>query len=203
MLETLAVGDARQEQSPCPTDRVFRSGSPLDLTSLKLPYTAENLSEYKNKILYFETSRGCPFSCTYCLSCVQGGVRYFSLDYVFSGFELFFNQNIPLVKLIDRTFNADAKRAERIIRYIIKNSRGTRVHLEVAPHLLTGRLIELMEKPIPPIEQDGYLYTFTLEEVLVNGVVVAHPVRFIAECCEVYEVVFVNMATREAITPIP
>ena len=136
LLDTLRCGEE--------PEKVLRCESPLDLSSVKLPYTAESLSDRKNKIIYFETSRGCPFCCAYCLSCVQGGVRYFPLDYVFSGLHLFFDRDIPLVKLIDRTFNSDPERACEIIEFIIKNSRGTRVHLELAPHLLTDRITELL-----------------------------------------------------------
>lgn len=117
---------------------------PLDLSLVPLPYDDKVLTELDNKIIYFETSRGCPFNCSYCLSSAMHNVRYFPMDYVKNGFDLFFKNNIPLVKLIDRTFNSDKKRAVEIIKYVIKNSKNTSVHFEVAPHLLDDELIDLL-----------------------------------------------------------
>ena len=117
---------------------------PLDLSLVPLPYDNEDLKELKNKIVYFETSRGCPFNCSYCLSSAMHNVRYFPMDYVKKGFDLFFQNNVPLIKLIDRTFNSDKKRAIEIIKYIIENSKNTSVHFEVAPHLLDDEIIGLL-----------------------------------------------------------
>jgi len=117
---------------------------PLNLAEIPLPYTNEDLAELKDKIIYFETSRGCPFRCSYCLSSAQGQIRYFPMEYVKKGFDLFFENHVPLVKLIDRTFNSDKKRAKEIIRYIIEHSKNTRVHFEVAPHILDDELIMLL-----------------------------------------------------------
>ncbi len=117
---------------------------PLDLSLIPLPYNKEDLKQLKNKIIYFETSRGCPFNCSYCLSSAMHNVRYFPMEYVKRGFDLFFENDVPLVKLIDRTFNSDKKRAVEIIKYIIANSRKTSVHFEVAPHLLDDELTELL-----------------------------------------------------------
>ena len=117
---------------------------PLDLSLIPLPYNKEDLKQLKNKIIYFETSRGCPFNCSYCLSSAMHNVRYFPMDYVKKGFDLFFENNVPLVKLIDRTFNSDKKRAVEIIKYIIENSKNTSVHFEVAPHILDDEIIELL-----------------------------------------------------------
>ncbi len=116
----------------------------LDLTAVPLPYTKKDLQDLEGKIIYFETSRGCPFKCSYCLSSAQGKIRYFPMEYVKNGFDLFFENNVPLVKLIDRTFNSDKSRAKEIIKYIIENSKNTKVHFEVAPHILDDELIDLL-----------------------------------------------------------
>lgn len=118
--------------------------SPMKLNEIPLPYTEKDLKALKDKIIYFETSRGCPFRCSYCLSSAQGKIRYFPIEYVKKGFDLFFENNVPLVKLIDRTFNSDKSRAKEIIKYIIENSKNTRVHFEVAPHILDDELIALL-----------------------------------------------------------
>ena len=118
---------------------------PFDLTKMPLPYDESEIINLKNKIIYFETSRGCPCKCTYCLSGDDTSVRYFPMEYVKQGFDLFFKMNVPLVKLIDRTFNANPKRAKEIIDYIIKNSKNTRVHFEIEPHFLTEEIISVLQ----------------------------------------------------------
>lgn len=125
-------------------DFINNKFEPLDLSTVPLPYNKKDLEMLNGKIIYFETSRGCPFRCSYCLSSAQGKIRYFPMEYVKKGFDLFFENNVPLVKLIDRTFNADKERAKEIIQYIIENSKNTRVHFEVAPHILDDELIELL-----------------------------------------------------------
>ena len=116
----------------------------VDLCKVKSPYTLQSLSELENKIIYFETSRGCPFGCSYCLSSTEKGVRYFPMEYVKKGFDLFFEAKVPLVKLVDRTFNSDPDRAKEIIKYIMANSTCTRVHFEIDPAILTDELLDLL-----------------------------------------------------------
>lgn len=116
----------------------------LDLCKVKPPYTKKSLETLTNKIIYFETSRGCPFGCSYCLSSTEKGVRYFPMDYVKKGFDTFFSAKVPLVKLVDRTFNSDPVRAEEIIEYIIANSVCTKVHFEIDSAILTDSLIDLL-----------------------------------------------------------
>ena len=116
----------------------------VPLESVPFPYTEKSVAELENKIVYFETSRGCPFRCSYCLSAIEKSVRYFPMEYVKRGFDFFFKHGIPLVKLVDRTFNADPKRAAEIIKYIIKNSKCTKVHFEIDPGILTEDLILLL-----------------------------------------------------------
>ena len=119
--------------------------TPFDLSKMPLPYCEDEIKGLKNKIIYFETSRGCPCKCTYCLSGDDTSVRYFPMEYVKQGFDLFFRMNVPLVKLIDRTFNANPKRAKEIIDYIINNSRNTRVHFEIEPHFLTEEIVTILQ----------------------------------------------------------
>ena len=127
-------------------DRNYNGGfaKPMELEKIIFPYSDESLKKLKNRIVYFETSRGCPFGCSYCLSSTEKGIRYFPMEYVKNGFDTFFKNKVPLVKLIDRTFNADPKRAIEIIEYIIKNSVCTKVHFEIDPGILTEELIRLL-----------------------------------------------------------
>ncbi|MBQ2615156.1 MAG: DUF4080 domain-containing protein [Clostridia bacterium] len=117
----------------------------LDLTKMPQPYTQEDITENKDKILYFETSRGCPFHCSYCLSSAEDKVRPFPMGYVKEGLSRFFAQNVPLVKLIDRTFNYDSKRAIEILTFILKHSKNTCVHMELEPRILTPELLEVLK----------------------------------------------------------
>ena len=118
----------------------------VDVTTIPFPYYDTDFEELKNKIIYFETSRGCPFNCAYCLSSVEKGMRYFPMDYVKNGFDMFFKNDVPLVKLIDRTFNSNSQRAIEIAKYIIDNSECTKVHFEIDPGILTDDLIEVLAK---------------------------------------------------------
>ncbi len=114
------------------------------LERMKFPYKKEDLNNAK--ILYFETSRGCIFNCSYCLSSAMGKTRYFTDEYVFNGIDFFIENNVPLVKLVDRTFNDNDERCCKILEYIINHSKNTRFHFEIAPMLITKRFISLCKK---------------------------------------------------------
>ena len=116
----------------------------VNLEEIEFPYSKEDFEQLKNRIIYFETSRGCPFRCSYCLSSIEKGIRYFPMEYVKKGFDIFFENNVPLVKLIDRTFNSNSQRAIEIVKYIIENSKCTKVHFEIDPGILTDDLIEVI-----------------------------------------------------------
>lgn len=124
-----------------------------DLDELTSPYSQENINQFENKLVYYETSRGCPYGCTYCLSSAEKGVRFLSLERVGHDFELFVKNNVSTVKLIDRTFNADEKRAIKIVQ-IIKQLRGkykeskTIFHLEVVADIINDDFLsELKSLP--------------------------------------------------------
>lgn len=106
----------------------------------------ETIDEYKNKIIYYETSRGCPFSCTYCLSGEKGGVRFLSMERVRADIDFFVSHKVSLVKLVDRTFNANPCRARDIIEYIMSVSKETRFHMELAGDLLDDDTISLLKQ---------------------------------------------------------
>lgn len=117
-----------------------------DMDVIPFPYTDAELSSAGTKILYYESSRGCPFGCSYCLSSVDRRVRVKSLPTVYRDLNKFLMHKVRLVKFIDRTFNLDAERAESIISYIIGNDNGvTSFHFEIAPWLVSDRLVSLLE----------------------------------------------------------
>lgn len=118
----------------------------IDLSQMKFPYNNEDVETLKNKIIYFETSRGCLFNCSYCLSSSEGKTRYFNMEYVKNGLKFFIDNNIPLIKFVDRTFNENNERACEILEYIINNNKCTKFHFEVSPLLLTENFCTLLEK---------------------------------------------------------
>ena len=125
---------------------VFNKCVPVKLEELKFPYKEDDLKELENRIVYFEASRGCLYNCTYCLSSSEGKTRYFSMDYVIKGLDFFIKNEIPLVKFVDRTFNENNERACKIAEYIVKNSKVTHFHMEIAPQLLTDEFLDIVSK---------------------------------------------------------
>lgn len=121
--------------------------SPIcNLDILPFPYTDFELKNSETQILYYESSRGCPFGCSYCLSSTETKVRFKSIEKVCSELDRFIDNNVKLVKFIDRTFNVDTKRAEDIISYIIKKDNGiTSFHFEIAPWIVSDTLAELIK----------------------------------------------------------
>ena len=121
-----------------------------NLDSINSPYTDEMLSAIKGKIAYFESSRGCPFSCSYCLSSITRGVRYFSLERVFRDLTRLARSGVRQVKFVDRTFNCNRERAAEIINYIIGNFTDEagramlNFHFEAAADLFDDSLFEIL-----------------------------------------------------------
>ena len=102
-----------------------------------VPFPYGDLGELTGRILYYESMRGCPFSCTYCLSSAGEGVRFRSLGTVFGDLGRFLAAGVPQVKLVDRTFNCDRSRALAVWRYLAENDNGiTNFHFELAGELL-------------------------------------------------------------------
>lgn len=118
----------------------------LNLDEIPFPYDEENIHLFENRIVYYESSRGCPFSCAYCLSSAEKGVRFLSLERVRNDLEFFSLHNVKQVKFVDRTFNADKKRAYQIWQFIIENfsDKEMNFHFEIAADLLDENLISLL-----------------------------------------------------------
>ncbi|MFR9310895.1 DUF4080 domain-containing protein [Hydrogeniiclostridium mannosilyticum] len=117
---------------------------PMDLAAL--PFAYEDLSAVKNKILYFETSRGCPFHCSYCLSALTPGVRFVPLAQACSFLRRFLQAGVRQVKFVDRTFNCNPAHADGILSYLIQNDNGvTNFHFEIAADILADSTIALIQ----------------------------------------------------------
>lgn len=118
----------------------------VDPNGMPNPYTDIYLDQFdKNRILYYESSRGCPFSCTYCLSQNYNRLRYLSMDRVKRDLKGFMDRGIPLVKFVDRTFNVNPGRAREIILFILQNNRETRFHFEVSGDLFDREMLLLLK----------------------------------------------------------
>lgn len=118
----------------------------LDLAKLPFPYS-DDLKDLEHRILYYETSRGCPFHCQYCLSSIEKGVRFRPLHMVFKELDFFLSRQVRQVKLVDRTFNTRKDHALGIMEYIIEHDNGvTNFHFEVAPELLGDDFIACLMK---------------------------------------------------------
>ena len=117
-----------------------------DLDLIPSPYENLDVKEYENRIVYYETSRGCPFNCQYCLSSAIKGLRYFSIDRVKRDLKNLIDARVSQIKFIDRTFNANKKFAKEIMEFLMENDNGyTTYHFEVTAHLLDDDMLEFLK----------------------------------------------------------
>lgn len=112
------------------------------------------LEPFKNRIIYYESSRGCPYSCSYCLSSIDKSVRFRNLDIVKKELKFFLDRKIPQVKFVDRTFNCKHEHAMAIWQYIYDNDNGvTNFHFEVSADILNEEELSLLNKMRPGLVQ--------------------------------------------------
>jgi anaerobic magnesium-protoporphyrin IX monomethyl ester cyclase len=114
------------------------------LDSIPSPFQT-GLSDLNRGFVYFETSRGCPFHCSFCLSARDNQMRSYSMERIQTDLKLLMGNDVPKVKLVDRTFNYDAKRAREIFRFILEHNRSTHFHFEIGAHLLDEATLELLD----------------------------------------------------------
>lgn len=115
-----------------------------DITNIPFPYTDEDIELNKNKLIYYESSRGCPFNCSYCLSSADRSVRFRDLETVLKELKFFIDHNVKIVKFTDRTFNASKKRTHAILEFLIANAAQTTFHFEVAADILDDKTMSLL-----------------------------------------------------------
>lgn len=112
-----------------------------------LPQDQKNMSK---RILYFESSRGCPFQCQYCLSSLEKGLRFFSEDYLKKQLDIICHSEVKTVKFLDRSFNADASHAIMILDYIFKNyHKGQQFQFEINADVLNQKIIDFIKENAP------------------------------------------------------
>lgn len=116
----------------------------MDMNALPFPY--EELKDLENKIIYYESCRGCPYSCSYCLSSEKKKVRFRDMDKVKEELSFFLKARVPQVKFVDRTFNCNHGHAMAIWRFLKENDNGiTNFHFEIAGELLREDELELLK----------------------------------------------------------
>ncbi len=119
---------------------------PRDFVNMsQLNFVYKRPENLKNKIIYYETSRGCPFQCSYCLSSVEKKVRFRDLELVKRELQQFIDWEIPQVKFVDRTFNCRREHSMEIMRFIKAHDKGkTNFHFEITADLLTEEELDFM-----------------------------------------------------------
>ena len=142
--------------------RSGRTGAQKPVEMDELPFFYEEsegnnnsgLERFENRILYYESQRGCPFSCAYCLSSIDKTVRFRSLERIKEHMQFFLKRKVQQVKFIDRTFNCNAKHALEVWKYLKENDNGvTNFHFEIAADLLTKEQLEVMADMRPGLIQ--------------------------------------------------
>ncbi|MGN0160191.1 MAG: B12-binding domain-containing radical SAM protein [Lachnospiraceae bacterium] len=133
----------------------IRSTPLRELASMDdIPFVYDDLSAYDNKIIYYESSRGCPFRCSYCMSSVDKTVRFRSMELVRRDLQFFLDHGVSQVKFIDRTFNIRVDRTMEILQYLYEHDNGiTNFHFEVAADIITEEEIALFNKLRPGFVQ--------------------------------------------------
>jgi radical SAM superfamily enzyme YgiQ (UPF0313 family) len=131
---------------------VINPGRPkLDLNALPSPHRfPEDLPSLGNRIVYFETSRGCPFSCQFCLSSIEVGVRYFDIEKVKSDLLYLIENGAKLIKFVDRTFNIKRDYAMEIFRFLIDHHNGCVFQFEITADIMRPEVLDFLAEHAPP-----------------------------------------------------
>ncbi|HIV41397.1 MAG TPA: B12-binding domain-containing radical SAM protein [Candidatus Mediterraneibacter guildfordensis] len=144
LLETYAAGNE--------PEKILTAREALDLSTI--PFIYEHIEDFDNRIVYYESSRGCPFSCSYCLSSIDKCLRFRDPDLVRRELQFFIDHEVPQVKFVDRTFNCRHDHAMAVWSYIKEHDRGiTNFHFEVAADLLNNEEIALIRSMRPGLIQ--------------------------------------------------
>jgi anaerobic magnesium-protoporphyrin IX monomethyl ester cyclase len=132
-----------------------------ELDTVPSPFQT-GLTDMERGFVYYETSRGCPFHCSFCLSARDNLIRSYSMDRIKSDLLLLMQKDVAKVKLVDRTFNFDASRAREIFSFILEHNQLTHFHFEIAGHLLDESTLELLDK----VPEDMFQFEIGVQSTL-------------------------------------
>lgn len=133
---------------------IFHNGWRKVMDLSRVPFAYEQTEDFANRIIYYESSRGCPFSCSYCLSSIDKKLRFRNLELVKKELQFFLDRKVPQVKFVDRTFNCKHDHAMEIWKYILEHDNGvTNFHFEISADLLREEELELMSRMRPGLIQ--------------------------------------------------
>ncbi|WP_127530635.1 B12-binding domain-containing radical SAM protein [Paenibacillus kobensis] len=148
----LVFGLAYRKERDGKSEVIVNPGRPkLDLSTLPSPYRfAEDIPSLGNRVVYFETSRGCPFSCQFCLSSIEVGVRYFDIERTKADIIYLIDQGAKLIKFVDRTFNIKRDYALEMFRFLIENHRGCVFQFEITADIMRPEVLDYLAEHAPP-----------------------------------------------------
>ncbi len=147
------------DQSPPAMDRLE------NLDEIPSPFAA-GLVDLKRGLVYYESSRGCPYSCSFCMSALDEKVRSFSMARIKSDLAILIANEVPLIKFVDRTFNYDRTRTLEILRFLVATNRASRFHLEIGAHLLDSEILDFLDTVAEDLFQFEIGVQSTLPETL-------------------------------------
>lgn len=148
-FQTIAGITYRNDQGEL---QINEDGVPANMD--ELPFVYGHLEDFSHKIIYYESSRGCPFRCAYCLSSLEKKLRFRSLDLVKKELGFFLQAKVPQVKFLDRTFNCNPRRTVDLWQWILDHDNGiTNFHFEIAADLITEEELAIMEQMRPGLIQ--------------------------------------------------
>ena len=153
-LEDMPAGVAWRDAADGQQTVIHNTGFAPVMDMDAIPFVYEDFHLFEHKIIYYESSRGCPFSCSYCLSSVDKSVRFRSLSKVLPELQWFLDAGVPQVKFVDRTFNCNKNHAMAVWRYICEHDNGvTNFHFEISSDLLDEEELNLFAQMRPGLIQ--------------------------------------------------
>ena len=155
VAETIALSDIQgivYREAEDAKIKITAAQMPLDMS--EIPFCYDTTEDFKNRIIYYESSRGCPFSCSYCLSSVDKQLRFRNIELVKKELAFFIEKEVPQVKFVDRTFNCKHDHAMSIWQFIKEQDKGiTNFHFEISADLLNDEELELLASLRPGLVQ--------------------------------------------------
>ncbi|MFC4776857.1 B12-binding domain-containing radical SAM protein [Paenibacillus sp. GCM10023252] len=148
----MVFGTAYRKQQGDGSEIIVNPGRPkLNLNELPSPHRfQEDVASLGSRVIYFETSRGCPFSCSFCLSSIEVGVRYFDMERTKSDILYLIDHGAKLIKFVDRTFNIKRDYALEIFKFLIENHRGTVFQFEITADIMRPEVLDYLAEYAPP-----------------------------------------------------